>query len=137
MASQNLDKSGKPALTVIETYPIEVFYAENDSLKNDRLNNDGLNIEVLNGNGIYRMAKRVSIYFEQKGFNVGTPLNANHFNYPATKIYYTPGYYKDAQKLAQEIPGFKVAGEFIESTKLKANIRLLLGKDISYFNAEL
>lgn len=142
LAAQNLDKSGNPALTVIETYPVEVFYAENDHLNNDRLNKDGLNndrlnIEVLNGNGIYRMAKRVSIYFEQKGFNVGAPLNANHFNYPATKIYYTPGYYKDAQKLSQEIPGFKIAGEFIESAKLKANIRVLLGKDISSFNAEL
>ncbi|WP_158406105.1 LytR C-terminal domain-containing protein [Desulfobacula toluolica] len=142
VASQNLDKVGKPSLTVIETYPIDVFYTENehlnrDSLNHGRLNHGRLNIEVLNGNGIYRMAKRVSIYFEQKGFNVGVPLNANHFNHPSTRIYYAPGYYKDAQKMAQDIPGFKIAGEFVESANLKANIRLLLGKDISLFNAEL
>ena len=141
-ASKILDKKGRPALTIVETYPIEVFHAEFDKkCSNIKIQHTvltkNLNIEVLNGNGIYRMAKRVSVYFEQKGFSVVDPSNARHFNYQATRIYYTPGYYQDALQLAREIPGFEIVGEFIESTKLKTNIRVLVGKDIIAFNEKL
>ena len=139
LASKILDKQGRSALTIVETYPIKVFHAGLDEKSSDiKVNytvlNKSLNIEVLNGNGIYHMARRVSNYFKQKGLSVAIPSNASHFNYKTTKIYYTPGFYKDALKLSQEIPGFQVAGEFIESTKLKTNIRVLIGKDIIPFN---
>jgi len=133
-AAEILDKQGRAALTIVETYPVEKFHPE--SVEYTALNKN-LNIEVLNGNGIYRMARRVSNYFEQKGLSVVTPLNAQHFNYQTTKIYYTPGYYQDAVKLGQGIPGFQIAGEYIESTKLKTNIRVLIGKDIIPFNEKL
>ena len=134
IASKILDKRGRAALTIVETYPVKVFHPE--SVQNTVLNKK-LKIEVLNGNGIYRMARRVGNYFEQKGFSVVKPLNAHHFNYQTTRIYYTPGFYQDAVKLGQGIPGFQIAGEFIESTKLKTNIRVLIGKDIIPFNEEL
>ena len=142
LASKILDEKGRSVLTIVESYPIEVFHAELDEKYSDNkvkytVLNKSLNIEVLNGNGIYRMARRVSNYFEQKGFSVAVPANARHFNYQTTKIYYTPGFYSDAKKLSQEISGFQIAGEFIESTELKTNIRVLIGKDIIPFNEKL
>ena len=137
-----LDQKGRAALTIVENYPIEVFHAGLDKQCNDikiqhTVLNKSLNIEVLNGNGIYHMARRISNYFEQKGLSAVTPSNAKHFNYQATKIYYSPGFYRDALKLSREIPGFQIAGEFIESTKLKTDIRMLIGKDIIPFDAKL
>ena len=142
LASKILDKKGRSVLTIVESYPIEIFHAELDEKCSDTkvkyaILNKSLNIEVLNGNGIYHMARRVSNYFEQKGLSVAVPANARHFNYQTTKIYYTPGFYRDALKLSQEISGFQIAGEFIESTKLKTNIRVLIGKDIIPFDEQL
>ena len=134
LASTILDKGGRPALTIVETYPVDVFHSE--PVQYTALHKS-LKIEVLNGNGIYRMARRVGNYFKQKGLSVVTPSNARHFNYQTTRIYYTRGYYEDAVKLSQEIPGFEIAGKFIESTKLKTNIRVLIGKDIVPFDKEL
>lgn len=137
LASTILDKGGRAALTIVETYPVEVFHAE--VVASVTLNKDvnSVKIEVLNGNGVYRMARRVGNYFKQKGFSVAAPSNAKHFNYPATRIYYTRGYYEDAVRLSQGIPGFEVAGKFIESAELETNIRILMGKDIVPFNKEL
>ncbi|MEN8211970.1 MAG: tetratricopeptide repeat protein [Thermodesulfobacteriota bacterium] len=141
-AAENPDKQGRPALIYNENYPMEVFHAEIEkeckgfNIQQTVLNQK-LNIEVLNGNGIYHMAARVSKYFEQKGFKVVKSADAGHFNYLATKIYYAPGYYQDAEKLGREIPGFATTGEFIESTELTTNIRVLIGKDIISFNDDL
>ncbi|WP_299982369.1 tetratricopeptide repeat protein [Desulfobacula sp.] len=134
LAATILDKGGRPALTIVETYPVDVFQSE--PVQYTALHKN-LKIEVLNGNGIYRMARRVGNYFKQKGLSVVTPSNARHFNYPSTRIYYTRGYYDEALKLSQEIPGFEIAGKFIESKKLKTNIRILIGKDIVPFDKEL
>ncbi|MBC2705450.1 tetratricopeptide repeat protein [Desulfobacula sp.] len=134
LASTILDKGGRPALTIVETYPVDVFQSE--PVQSIALHKS-VNIEVLNGNGIYRMARRVGNYFKQKGLRVVTPSNARHFNYQATRIYYAPGYYEDALELSRKIPGFEIAGKFIESKKLKTNIRVLIGKDIVPFDKEL
>lgn len=142
LALKILDKKGRPALTIIETYPIDVFHAMVDKNCSDIniqyvvLQKD-LQIKIFNGNGIDHMAKRFTKVLRQKGFQVIHPSNANHFNHPLTKIYYAPGNYQDAQKLARTITGFEIAGEFIESTKIRANIRILMGKDIIAFNEEL
>jgi len=137
LAATILDKGGRAALTIVETYPVDVFHAEPVHYTALNKNVNRVKIEVLNGNGIYRMARRVGNYFKEKGFSVATPSNARHFNYSSTRIYYTRGYYEDAVKLSQEIPGFEIAGKFIESTKLKTNIRVLIGKDMVPFDKEL
>lgn len=142
LAANIMDNFGKKALTIAETYPIEVFHAKAENqcrgvnIEQIALK-ETLKIEVLNGNGIYRMAARVSDYFTKKGLTAVHPANAAHFNYQTTKIYYTPGYYQDARKLAEKIPGFEIAGKFIESSDLNTDIRVLIGKDIARFNEEL
>ena len=145
IAAKILDKKGRSALTIVENYPVEVFHVQSAKQSTDdkivkvqkKALNKSVNIEILNGNGIYRMARRVSNYFEKKGLVVATPANAKHFNYKNTRIYYAPGFYRDAVNLSQNIPGFKIAGKLIESTKLKTNIRVLIGKDIIPFNEKL
>ncbi|MCK5349690.1 MAG: tetratricopeptide repeat protein, partial [Desulfobacula sp.] len=61
LASTILDKGGRPALTIVETYPVDVF--QSGPLQYTALHKS-LKIEVLNGNGIYRMARRVGNYFK-------------------------------------------------------------------------
>ncbi|MBU8849530.1 MAG: tetratricopeptide repeat protein [Desulfobacterales bacterium] len=134
LAAAILDKGGRPALTIVETYPLKVFHSEPVQYADL---NKSLKIEVLNGNGIHRMARRVGNYFKQKGLSVVTPSNAGHFNYQNTRIYYARGYYEDALELSRKIPGFEIAGKFIESTRLKTDIRVLIGKDIVPFDKEL
>jgi len=63
-----------------------------------------LNIEISNGNGVRHMARNMGTYLNPKGFNVNRLTNADHFNYPETKIYYQKGYEQDALRLAKEIP---------------------------------
>ncbi len=141
-ASHIFDKNGKPALTISESYPMKVFHAKKIYKYNDidiqqTVLNETLNIEVINGNGIYHIAERLGSLLKKKGFNVIRPLNANHFQYQVSTIFYAPGNYKKAVRLSKEIPGFQIAGNFIKSTKLKTDFQILLGKDIAPFDDEL
>ena len=87
-------------------------------------------IEISNGNGIYRIAKRVGKYLTGKGFRVTRLTNAPHYNYEKTLIYYTPGYYHHAVDLAQELPGFDPFGRLVQTPHMRKNIKVLIGQDI-------
>jgi len=90
-----------------------------------------LNIEISNGNGVRHMARNVGTYLNPKGFNANRLTNADHFNYPKTKIYYQKGYEQDALRLAKEIPGRQNIPNIIEQNQMITRaIKVLIGKDL-------
>ena len=77
------------------------------------------------------MARNVGVYLNSKGFNANRLTNANHFNYPETKIYYQKGYEQDALRLAKEIPGRQKIPNLIEQNQMITRaIKVLIGKDL-------
>jgi Flp pilus assembly protein TadD len=91
-------------------------------------------VEVLNGNGVNRMATRVGGYLSERGFLVLSPRNADHFNHPETKIYYCIGYLQDAYRVAQVIPGYQNMEKAEQSKHANAKIEVLIGKDMIPFD---
>ena len=90
-----------------------------------------LDIEISNGNGVRHMARNIGIYLNPKGFNANRLTNADHFNYPETKIYYQKGYRQDALRLAKEIPGRQNIPNIIEQNQMiTRTIKVLIGKDL-------
>jgi tetratricopeptide (TPR) repeat protein len=95
---------------------------------------DMVSIEVLNGNGVTRMATRVGNYLAEKGFQVLSRKNAAHFDYEKTRIYYFNGYLQDAYRVARHIPGYQNMESVMEFEDPAVKIRVLIGKDLIQFN---
>jgi tetratricopeptide (TPR) repeat protein len=93
-------------------------------------------IEILNGNGIEGMARRLGNYLKENGFNVTKIGNANSFNHLETIVFYDSGQVKDANRFIQEIPLVHPnMNNIIELKDLDNKIRLLIGKDmVSHHN---
>ena len=91
-------------------------------------------VEVLNGNGVNRMATRVGGYLSERGFLVLPPGNADHFNHPETKIYYCIGYLQDAYRVAQVIPGYQNMEKADQLNRANAKIEVLIGRDMIPFD---
>jgi tetratricopeptide (TPR) repeat protein len=87
-------------------------------------------IEVLNGNGIEGMARRLGNYLKKKGFNVTRLRNANSFNRIESKVFCDSSQVEDAYRLMQEIPIHPNMKNIIELKVLDNKIRLLISKDI-------
>ena len=116
---------------VLTTGKQECFDAKNVSSTVIQL----LDIEISNGNGVRHMARNVGIYLTPKGFRTTRLTNADHFNYPETKIYYRKGYRQEALRLAGEIPGLQNHSNIVEKDQIKRRvIKVLIGKDIVTFN---
>jgi tetratricopeptide (TPR) repeat protein len=97
-----------------------------------------LDIEISNGNGVRHMARNVGIYLIPDGFRATRLTNADHFNYPETKIYYRKGFRQDALRLAKDIPGRQKSANIIETNQIKKRvIKVLIGKDLIPFHAEI
>ena len=91
-------------------------------------------VEVLNGNGVNRMAARVGGYLSERGFLVLSPRNADHFSHPETKIYYCIGYLQDAYRVAQVIPGYQNMEKAEQLKRPNAKIKVLIGRDMIPFD---
>ncbi|MEJ2723760.1 MAG: tetratricopeptide repeat protein [Deltaproteobacteria bacterium] len=95
-------------------------------------------MEVSNGNGVRNMARKVGNYLNGKDFAFYYLRNAGHFRHEETKIYYTRGHLREACVLAQELPGRQSLEEVAEIREGKAQISILIGKDLiphlSFFN---
>jgi LytR cell envelope-related transcriptional attenuator/sporulation related protein/tetratricopeptide repeat protein len=97
-----------------------------------------LNIEISNGNGVRHMARNVGAYLNPKGFNTNRLTNADHFNYPKTKIFYRKGYQQEALRLAKEIPGRQEVPDVIEQNKtITRAIKVLIGKDLVHLHEHI
>jgi hypothetical protein len=94
-----------------------------------------LDIEISNGNGVRHMARDVGFYLNPKGFHTSRLTNADHFNYPKTKIYYQRDYEQDALRLANEIPTRQKMANLVEQNQMmRRAIKVLIGKDLVPFH---
>jgi hypothetical protein len=128
----------KPFIAIEDEQAKKILYGKTDCF-NTKVNEttviQPLNIEISNGNGVRHMARNMGIYLNPKGFNTNRLTNADHFNYPETKIYYQEGYEQEALQLAKEIPGRQEIPDLIEQNRLmRRSIKVLIGKDLVPFN---
>jgi tetratricopeptide (TPR) repeat protein len=95
-----------------------------------------IEVELINGNGIRGFAKRTGVYLNEKGYRIRNLKNADHFNYPETRIFYREDRKAEAELLAEKLPG---------NTRISADnmvhhrehfIKVLLGKDLAFPGAE-
>jgi Flp pilus assembly protein TadD len=94
-----------------------------------------LKIEVANGNGVRYMARRVGNYLRGKGFIPMYLSNADHFNYKASSIFYSPGYLQDAYRLSKELPGLQSLEEVPVIKDGNAAICIRIGRDLTYHSS--
>lgn len=88
-------------------------------------------IEILNGNGVRHMARRVQQYLNGQGIAVNRIANAPHFFHPRTVIYYSPGYYGQAREILDRFQTLNTTGKMIKSGAMNADIQIVLGRDLA------
>ena len=128
-----IQDSAQKSLEVEQGPVYEYSYSSSNSKKYKVL----AEIEVLNGNGIAGMAGRLGNYLKEKGFNVTRLGNANSFDHIESKIFYESGQNEDAYRIMQEIPIYQNMKNMIELKDLDNKIRLLIGKDMVFYNKEI
>jgi len=91
-----------------------------------------LTVEVSNGNGVSHMARLVREYLEKEGLESLLIIsNADHFGYEKTAVYYLgEGRFRTAAEIAKLIPGWQEITESPELKGSRAEIRVVLGKDM-------
>jgi Flp pilus assembly protein TadD len=87
-------------------------------------------IEVSNGNGVNQMAKRVGIYLQKKGYQVGRLTNSWAFDHGQTRIYYQEGNWEIALQVADELPAYYDLIELKRLDRPYIQVKILLGKDM-------
>ena len=87
-------------------------------------------IEVSNGNGVNRMAARVGHYLQKNGLKVTRFTNAEHFDFPVTKILYHDDYLQDAFNVATHIPGYQQMEKVPQFNPQNIKVKVLIGKDL-------
>ena len=87
-------------------------------------------IEISNGNGAYRMAKKVGDYLKEKGLKVTRLTNANHFRHSGTKIIYQKEYDKAADQVAEHIPVYQSKEQAEKLDRPNIRVKILIGKDL-------
>jgi len=93
-------------------------------------------IEVSNGNGVNQMAKRVGIYLQKKGYQVGRLTNSQPFNHGHTRIYYQEGNWEIALQVADELPAIYDLIELKRLDRPYIQVKILLGKDMIPHNTK-
>jgi Flp pilus assembly protein TadD/cell division protein FtsN len=91
---------------------------------------NGVGIEISNGNGAYRMAKKVGDYLKEKGLKVTRLTNANNFNHSGTKIFYQKEYNEAGEYVAEQLPVFWSKEETEKFDRPNIKIKILIGKDL-------
>ena len=91
---------------------------------------NGVGIEISNGNGAYRMAKKVSDYLKEKGFKVTRLTNANHFRHTETRIFYQKEYSEAADHVAEHLPVVRSKKETEKFDRPNIKVKILIGKDL-------
>lgn len=96
---------------------------------------ENVTVEVLNGNGVNRMATNVRHYLERCGIKVIRAANADHFGHSETVVYYQEGYGSHASDLAGLLPGPNGDLRLTEKALEGAPVCLLIGKDVAALNS--
>jgi len=97
------------------------------------INDHSLNkfgIEISNGNGVNRMAKRLSKYLNDKGYHVVRLTNAANFNHEKTVISYQKDYENEAHEIEQQIPGNYALEKVVSHERPHVKLKIIIGKDI-------
>jgi hypothetical protein len=87
-------------------------------------------IEVSNGNGVNQMAKRVGIYLQKKGYQVGRLTNSQPFNHGQTRIYYQEGNGEIALQVGDQLPTYYDLIELKRLDRPSIQVKIVLGKDM-------
>ena len=87
-------------------------------------------IEISNGNGAYRMARKVSYFLKEKGLKVTRLTNANNFNHPETRIFYQKEYSEAADHVAEHLPVLRSKEETEKFDRPNIKVKILIGKDL-------
>lgn len=91
-------------------------------------------IEISNGNGVYKMARNIGKYFEYNGFDVYRLSNADHFEYPQTRIFYSDGQRQVACNLSQMLFGPDIVCDLINNGQKYGQVKVLVGEDVAGLN---
>jgi len=132
----------KPFIAFEDEHAKKIILSNKQECFNSKVNSPLVihlvDIEISNGNGVRHMARNVGIYLIPEGFRATRLTNADHFNYPETKIYYRKGFRQDALRLAEDMPGGQKAANIVEMDQIKKRaIRVVIGKDLIPFHAEI
>lgn len=90
-----------------------------------------LRLEIANGNGVRGIARKVGAYLKDRGFQVGSTRDADHFSYKKTIVRYDTGQQVIARLIAKELPG-NCEADLIEANQKGSRISVLLGADMVY-----
>jgi Tfp pilus assembly protein PilF len=91
-------------------------------------------IAIANGNGRTRMAARVGVYLQEKGWAASRLLNADHFRYAKTAILHRPGFSTQAHSLAAALP---LEATVEESQDVPADVLIRIGRDLIPFDGRI
>jgi hypothetical protein len=64
---------------------------------------DRVSVLVLNGNGVQGAASSTAIRLRDIGYRIGAAQNAQRHDYAQSMVMYTPGWVKEARRLAHEM----------------------------------
>jgi tetratricopeptide (TPR) repeat protein len=95
-----------------------------------RNGSETIEVEISNGNGVNHMAARVGHYLKKNGLNVSRLTNAEHFNFPTTRIYYDDDYLQEASNVAMYIPGYQNMERVTQFNPSNIKVKVLIGKDL-------
>lgn len=112
------------------------------SLKPFSTNNQITHVEILNGCGAPGLSHRFQSYFTEKGFSVKNVDNADHFNYPKTKIIIYNRMNRKAVELGAQLGIKDTEIQYIDDNNSEAyDICIILGADYytlkPYRNSEM
>ena len=103
----------------------------------DRHDHDRKALEIINGNGVKNMARRMGNYLEGHGYQITRISDADHFGHPRTTIYYLPGYGSAADILANKIAGDGRLRQVDFLALSNSDMRMVLGKDLVDYESML
>lgn len=92
------------------------------------------NVEVSNGNGVRGMARAVGDYLRTRGIGSYRLTNAGHFGHDRTLIYYREGFYDQAARIKQLLPGLSGSDHLVATHLPREPLRVLIGRDLAAFN---
>jgi Flp pilus assembly protein TadD len=94
-------------------------------------------IELLNGNGVNGMARKMRAYLQERGFKVVRCANADNFDYSQTSVYYRGEGSEAAQQLVAQMPEIKNIKEVNRLGRADITVKVVMGKDLKPFKNEV
>jgi Flp pilus assembly protein TadD len=91
-------------------------------------------IEIANGNGLSKMARNISLLFQENGYLVHRRSNADNFHHQRTRILFSDSQRQVAGNLAQILFGPGISCDLIYDGGNDNQIKVLIGKDIAPLN---